>query len=309
MADAVAVHGHTHDVAKHHANDDGLLFSLCILSDLRHGLLEPVHELPVRRSQTQDVAPDLRPRDNVGHDLGEPIVVPVGVDRMARPGLLRSLMQVAHDLAGRDVPQLMVVLGVLRAERLVRGRSHVREALRVVVLGLFSVRELEDDVRVGREEVVIDLPTDLAGQRVEIKLLELDLALSELVVHSRIVVHDLDLELHVLESGYVEREELVVGGVVLVLLLGRDLISEVLVEEGVVLLQLELNVRIRCITESFVGKVGDPNEMDSKGRHDLALLVQYYLQRLLDDGIMNREFRVLCREGCGPRDGIRTLLA
>ena len=50
----------------------------------------------------------------------------------------------------------------------------------------------------------------------------------------------LDLELHVVQGGDVEVKVLAVHGVLLVLLLGRLHLAKVLVEEGVVLLELEL---------------------------------------------------------------------
>jgi len=105
---------------------------------------------------------------------------------------------------------------------------------------LLGVGKLEEDVGIGGEDVVVDLALDLGGLRAEVELLEVDLALAELLVAADVVVHDLDLELHVVDGGDVEVEVLAVDGVLLVLLLGRGHLAEVLVEEGVVLLQLEL---------------------------------------------------------------------
>ena len=105
---------------------------------------------------------------------------------------------------------------------------------------LSGVGKLEEDVGIGRKDVVVDLALDVHGLRAEIELLELDLALSELLVATDIIVHHFHLQLHVVQGGDVEVKILAVHGVLLILLLGRLHLAKVLVEEGVVLLELEL---------------------------------------------------------------------
>ena len=105
---------------------------------------------------------------------------------------------------------------------------------------LLGVGKLEEDVGIGRKDVVVDLALDVDGLGSEIELLELDLARTKLFVGTDVVIHHLDLELHVVQGGDVEVEVLAVYGVLLVLLLGRLHLAKVLVEEGVVLLELEL---------------------------------------------------------------------
>mmetsp|Transcript_3509 Transcript_3509/g.9154 ORF Transcript_3509/g.9154 Transcript_3509/m.9154 type:complete len:304 (-) Transcript_3509:171-1082(-) len=137
LPEAVAIDGHPDDVPEHHPNMDRLLLPLGLLAQRLESLLELIHEYSVGRAEAHHVAPYLGPRHNVGHDLGEPIVVTVLGNRRARPRILGSLVQFSHDPSGRDVPQRVVIVVVLGTEDFVRGVPHVGEvALGVVVLDL-----------------------------------------------------------------------------------------------------------------------------------------------------------------------------
>jgi len=70
------------------------------------------------------------------------------------------------------------------------------------------------------------------------------------------------LRLYLLKGRDVEVEVLSVDGVLLILLLGRLHLSEVLVEEGIVLLKLELHIGIRIANVIIVGEVGDLIEVN-----------------------------------------------
>ena len=59
------------------------------------------------------------------------------------------------------------------------------------VVGLLGVGKLQEDVGVGGEDVVVYLTLKLNGVGAKVQLLELDLALSELLVAADVVVHDL----------------------------------------------------------------------------------------------------------------------
>jgi len=59
------------------------------------------------------------------------------------------------------------------------------------VVGLLGVGKLQEDVGVGGEDVVVDLTLNLNGVGAKVQLLELDLALPELLVAADVVVHDL----------------------------------------------------------------------------------------------------------------------
>ena len=60
-----------------------------------------------------------------------------------------------------------------------------------LVVGLLGVGELKENVSVGGEDVVVYLPFDFGSFRTKVQLLELDLALPELLVAADVVVHDL----------------------------------------------------------------------------------------------------------------------
>lgn len=98
------------------------------------------------------------------------------------------------------------------------------------------------DKRVLPEDAVPDLL--FIGLGSVSKLLQLNFALAHRIITKDVTVHDLDGKLHVVKGGEVEVERLVVHGVKVVLLHGRLHLTHVLVEERIVLLDLELDVRV-----------------------------------------------------------------
>lgn len=112
-------------------------------------------------------------------------------------------------------------------------------------------------------------------------MFELDLALSALVVlGTDIVVHDLETQDHVVESGNVKGKGLVPDGVALALLGRRDLGSIVLVTEDIVLLEFDLDIRIGFTDEIRVFEVAGLDESDSKNAHDGIDLVFLLMEKL-----------------------------
>ena len=73
-----------------------------------------------------------------------------------------------------------------------------------LVVGLLGVGELKENVSVGGEDVVVYLPFDFGSFRAKVQLLELDLALPELLVAADVVVHD--LKCHDTQSTKQERK-------------------------------------------------------------------------------------------------------
>mmetsp|Transcript_57846 Transcript_57846/g.122697 ORF Transcript_57846/g.122697 Transcript_57846/m.122697 type:complete len:309 (-) Transcript_57846:147-1073(-) len=256
VANAVAVGRLSDNVAKHHPDNHRALPFLRILHYRRQRPLESFHELPVRGSQAKHIGPNPCPSQYLPHFLWEEVAVSLLGTRSAIPPPPWRLVQLPHDAAGRDVPQTVVMLGMLHAQDLVRRRAHVGEFGGVLVLGGFPPRQLEEDPAVGSEEVVVDLAMHLQRLGVQVQLVELDFAPAELVVEADVFVHDRDRELHVLEGGKFEPEVLVVGRVGFVLLLGGDHFAEILVEDEVVLLDLELHVGVGLVEAIPIAEVG-----------------------------------------------------
>ena len=63
-----------------------------------------------------------------------------------------------------------------------------------LVVGLLGVGKLQENVSVGGENVVVYLPFDFGSFRTKVQLLQLDLALSELLVAADVIVHDLNCQ-------------------------------------------------------------------------------------------------------------------
>mmetsp|Transcript_26041 Transcript_26041/g.57884 ORF Transcript_26041/g.57884 Transcript_26041/m.57884 type:complete len:251 (-) Transcript_26041:358-1110(-) len=124
--DVVAVHGHTDNVTKHHSNHHGFLPFPGRFGNLLKRRLEAVHEFTIGRTETENVGPYLSSAENFTHDFGKPVVVSVGMDRFPWPCHLGSLMKLPDDTAGRYVPKLMMMLGMLLPENIVRGGTDVR---------------------------------------------------------------------------------------------------------------------------------------------------------------------------------------
>ena len=101
------------------------------------------------------------------------------------------------------------------------------------MVNLFLVRDLALNGSVSREEVEVDRLFEVLGAIGDVLVLELDLALSALVVSgANVAVHDLEREDHVVQGGDVELKVLVPNGIELALLGGGFLISIVVVSVG-----------------------------------------------------------------------------
>ena len=115
---------------------------------------------------------------------------------------------------------------------------------------LLRVAKLEVNKRVLAKDAVPDLLFVGLGSMSE--LLQLDFALAHRIITKSVTVHDLDGKLHVVKGGDVEVEGLVVHGVKIVRLHGRLHLTHVLVEERIVLLNLELDVRVGLTDVIFI---------------------------------------------------------
>jgi len=151
---------------------------------------------------------------------------------------------------------------------------------------------------VEREDaLLVNGDRDLAGALVQMQALKVDAGLANLVVHANVVVHDLDPQLHVVEGRQLlPVEVLVVGGVASVALVRRFLATVVLVQESVVLLQLELDVRVRAAQAIAIDEVGYVDQFDGQDSHDVAVVVGCS-KIVLDKDSRNNELQLLSKIG------------
>lgn len=109
---------------------------------------------------------------------------------------------------------------------------------------LLFVLDRKEDVGILTENLVVDLLFDRRGLARESHVLELNLALSKLVIASNIIIHNLAGKLHVVESFNVPDKGLTVDGIGLILLLGRLLVTHILVKDGIILFKFKLHIGV-----------------------------------------------------------------
>ena len=143
LNDLVAVDGHTDNVAKHHANDNGFFLVESSLGDGGQRLLEVLEKESVWRTQTHDIAPDFRLGHDFPHFFWKPVVMAAaGIFGFALPTVEWSLVQVAHNHARSDVPQRVVMTIVFSAQDIIRRSANVRQPDGIVIFHFVAGRNV-----------------------------------------------------------------------------------------------------------------------------------------------------------------------
>ena len=265
VKNTTAVGRHANDVSEHHTDYNWMLLTLGRLDNLGQCLLEARHKLTIWRTEAEHVGKAGGAGQDFPHDFGEPVIMTRGVDRVAWPCLLGGLVQLTNDLAGGDVPQLMMVFVVLGTQSIVGGSTNVRQVSGVLIYGWFAPRQLEKDPGIRCKHVVVDLASDFERFRRKVQLFQFDQTSAHLIVGIVfVVIHHGDLELHIVQSRYIKNKVLGVHRILLVGLLGTHVLAIVLVVaySTIVLFELELDVGVGHVAMSIVDEVGDAPEMD-----------------------------------------------
>ena len=247
-----------------------MLLSFRRLDNLGQCILKARHELAIRRTETEHIGKVGCAGENFSHDLGKPIVMTFWVGRVARPCLLGGLVQLTNDLAGGDVPKLVVVFVVLGTECLISGSANVRQVGGVLIYSWFARRQLQKDPGIRCEHVVINLASDFERFGRQVQLFQFDQTSAQLIISIMlIVVHNGHLEFHVVQGRYLKDKVLGVHWILLVGFLGTYVLAVILVVAyaTIVLLELELNVGIGDVAMSIVDEVGNTPEMDGQFGH------------------------------------------
>mmetsp|Transcript_12902 Transcript_12902/g.37849 ORF Transcript_12902/g.37849 Transcript_12902/m.37849 type:complete len:207 (+) Transcript_12902:192-812(+) len=171
LDDCIAVHGHPHDVPEQYPHDHGLLLLIAGFFATLHlhrgatpfqtpfgNYPQPrshlFHEKAVGGTQTQHVAPQFGPADNLPHFPREPIIVPLGRIGLGVPSGLGSLMDLPHHPPARHVPLTVMKPVVMPPQDVERGLPDVRQSAGRLILD-FVPRRLRIPLPVAAAEALL----------------------------------------------------------------------------------------------------------------------------------------------------------
>jgi hypothetical protein len=128
------------------------------------------------------------------------------------------------------------------------------------------------DKGVLADKATVNLGLDFFGQHREAQLVQIQRATSQLVVNQWIVVHDLDVQIEILEFIWkiIKDDGFSVDRVLGAALLAGLLRAVVLVEEDSILFEVENNVRVALADQIVIVQVGYFVEEDGEFAHGVS---------------------------------------